>query len=658
MLARRAREGMARLVTPVELVRSRVKGLATGGKTAHCPAHDDKRNSLSIDGGSDGRVLLKCHAGCAVGEICKALGLEFRDLFPENGGTSLKRTIAATYDYRDERGELLYQAVRFNPKDFQQRCPDGNGGWRWSLNGVRRVPYRLPGLLLAPAVEVVWITEGEKDVENLIALGLTATTNAGGGGKWRAEYDEPFRGRRVAILPDNDDMGEKHARSVARHLITVATEVRILRLPGLPPKGDVSDWLRAGGTKDELLRLHAETHQVVAEDLVDSVPRPWVRIADVQRESVRWLWQYRVPFGKLTTVDGDPGLGKSTLMTEIAARATTGRPLPGGRSVEPCGVVFLSAEDSLADTIRPRLEAAGADLSRVLAMTEILELPKALPSVEEAVREVKAGLVVIDPLVAYLGAETNTFRDQDVRRALGPISEFADRTGAAVVMIRHLNKKTDGGNPLYRGGGSIGIIGAARSGLLIAKDPEDEERRILAVLKANLCFPPAALSFRLQTTGEAHRIEWLGENGASGTDLLGGQQAAEEKGALEHAKDVLREILGGGPIAARAAQKQAQEAGISSRTLDRAKATLRVVATKAVVTGTWTWSIPRAGKTAKPREDDRPTDKIGDLDENSPVRTTTNYTESLDERQHRQECQGIAKGTKYANLGDVEEGLL
>jgi putative DNA primase/helicase len=163
--------------------------------------------------------------------------------------------IAATYDYRVKDSALLYQTVRLrNPKDFFQRRPDGGGGWINNLKGVRRVPYRLPDVL-ASGDAVVIIVEGEKDADRLAALGLVATTNVGGASKWRDEYSEHLRGRRVAILPDNDDAGRAHSEQVARSLHGVAGEVCILDLPGLPEKGDVSDWLDAGGTVVELQRL-------------------------------------------------------------------------------------------------------------------------------------------------------------------------------------------------------------------------------------------------------------------------------------------------------------------------------------------------------------------------------------------------------------------
>jgi putative DNA primase/helicase len=177
----------------------------------------------------------------------------------------------AIYDYRDEHSSLLFQVCRFGPKKtFAQRAPDGNGGWRvntegkWTIAGVRRVVYRLPELLAAPADQLVFVVEGEKDVDRLASLGLVATCNPGGAGKWRARYAVFFQQRDVVILPDNDDAGRDHARSVAANLEPFTASVRLLELPNLPPKGDISDWFAAGGNLEELLKLAAEAPAFLA----------------------------------------------------------------------------------------------------------------------------------------------------------------------------------------------------------------------------------------------------------------------------------------------------------------------------------------------------------------------------------------------------------
>jgi hypothetical protein len=258
--------------SPVQRLLARLEGVTRtpNGWDALCPAHDDHRPSLGVAEGADGRALVCCRSrGCRVDDVVAAVGLEAGDLFASReavraavGKTGLG-PVVATYDYTDPQGRLLYQVTRHRPKTFRQRRPDGRGGWVHSLAGVARVPYRLPAVLAAPLDVPVFVVEGEKDADALAALGLVATTNAQGAGKWKTldpdTAEATFRGRNVVILPDNDTPGRQHAADVAARLAPVAASVKVLNLPGLPPKGDTSDWLAAGGTAKKLLDLVRST---------------------------------------------------------------------------------------------------------------------------------------------------------------------------------------------------------------------------------------------------------------------------------------------------------------------------------------------------------------------------------------------------------------
>ncbi len=235
------------------------------GWQARCPAHDDDRPSLSVHAGDDGRVLLNCHAGCGFADVLTALDLETRDLFPDNGQAGdkaavTKRRIVETYPYADERGKLLYQVVRFDPKGFAQRRPDGDD-WIWNLRGVRRVLYRLPELLKAESGCVVYVIEGEKDVDRLRAVGMIATCNAGGAAKWKHVDDSPLHGRHVVVIPDNDGPGIRHAHQVAAALHGKAASVKVLGPLVKIEHGDVSDWLDADNDPDDLDRLAVEAQE-------------------------------------------------------------------------------------------------------------------------------------------------------------------------------------------------------------------------------------------------------------------------------------------------------------------------------------------------------------------------------------------------------------
>lgn len=252
-----------------------------------------------------------------------------------------------------------------------------------------------------------------------------------------------------------------------------------------------------------------------------------VNLADVEPVRVSWVWPGRIPAGRLTVLDGDPGLGKSTITLDLAARITRGDAMPDGAPGLnlPRGVILMGAEDGLADTVRPRLDAARADVRRVVALADVRDGDRyRLPTVadvdrlERAQRAVDAALLVVDPLAAFLGHGVDGHRDTEVRQALAELAALAERTGLAVLVLRHLSK-SGGANPLYRGGGSIGVIAAARSGLLLAADPDDPTRRVLASTKCNLAPMPPSLALTLDHADGVARVLWLGKDERRATDL-------------------------------------------------------------------------------------------------------------------------------------------
>jgi len=250
--------GYERIFAALRNVRAR-----NGGWMACCPAHDDRNPSLSLKINDRGDLLARCHAGCSFSSIAAGLGIDETEFFMDATREKPKRKFGESYDYLDEDGKLVYQVVRWEPKGFSQRKPKvenprGRDDWDWNMEGVRRVLYHLPELLenkRERKPRAVWVVEGEKDVLNLAEIGLLATTNSGGAGKWDESFNEVLSGCRVYIIPDNDAPGESHAEAVKAALEGKAAGVSIVRLPGLSESQDVSDWLRSGKTKDDLIGL-------------------------------------------------------------------------------------------------------------------------------------------------------------------------------------------------------------------------------------------------------------------------------------------------------------------------------------------------------------------------------------------------------------------
>jgi hypothetical protein len=356
-------------------------------------------------------------------------------------------------------------------------------------------------------------------------------------------------------------------------------------------------------------KTEAEVPKPPPGDVKDDRPSAVVtNLADVVEEPIFWLWPGRLAFGKFNLCDGDPGDGKSLFTIDLAARVTTGRPLPGFYSgPEAASVVILAAEDGIADTVKPRFTAAGGDPSLVHVMTGTRRgkkdgfpsLTKDVAALADLVRGVGARLVIIDPLTSYLGG-CDTHKDAEVRQALTPLVAMASETGACVLAVRHLSK-AEARAALYRGGGSIAFIGVARGALLLARHPDDKARRVVAVSKSNLAAEAQSWVFSVVTDNrgrasiawEPHPSELTAEDLVRAMDERG--KGRTDADTVEgQAVAFLRETLAHGPKLSKDVEEEAREAhSISERTLNRARQTLKVTASVTV--------MPPATKSGKPR---------------------------------------------------------
>jgi hypothetical protein len=312
---------------------------------------------------------------------------------------------------------------------------------------------------------------------------------------------------------------------------------------------------------------------------------------DVTPAAIRWLWPGYVPLGKLSVIEGDPGLGKSLLTVQLAAAVTTGMSLtlPGWERRPAADVVFVTYEDGNADTNVPRLIAAGADLFRVAfvkgvrghdGFADLFTVPGSIPQLKALVTERHAALVVIDPLSASLGSDIDSYKDQDIRRALAPVAHMADDTGAAFHVVRHLAKAASR-RAILSGGASIGISGAARTVLTVGHAEDDATHRILAVVKCNVAVMAPSLIYSVVANAEGQPVvEWHGSSTVTADDLAasrGDEPGGRNGGACDEVEGCLREWLIANPMSRKDVFALADHAGFAHRTVDRAAEKLGVV---------------------------------------------------------------------------------
>jgi 5S rRNA maturation endonuclease (ribonuclease M5) len=501
----------------------------------HCPNHHDDRPSLSVSI-RDPKVLIHCNAGCRQDVVLWTL--QQHGLWPTssrnghdrtpasqggNGGAAGRR-IVATYDYTDATGAVLFQVVRFEPKDFRMRRPDGKGGWTWKLDGVTPVLYRLPEVMAAVRRgETVYIVEGEKDVEALRAAGAVATCNPGGAGKWRPEFTETLRGAHVAVVRDTDEPGRRHAAQVVASLRGVAASVRLVEAKA---GKDAADHLAAGfglddfvdiplpeppdGADDvEFLKLLAEPGAGGAAGATstahDAPPDSIVSIADTgvsaitmnppangtfcfrrpaellaaAPEQTPWVWHGHLARGALTVLGGREKSGKSTFVWGLIAALLSGRDFCGKPTTQTTVVVLT--EESPA-TVAEKLERFGiapdAPLS-ILTRSDVRGRPEWSAVVAAAGAEAArlgAGLVVIDTLSYWAALPPDAENSAGaMAEALRPLLELAGR-GLAVLCLHHVNKA----HGELRGSTAIGAT--ADLIVTLTREPEAPSRRRLEVV--------------------------------------------------------------------------------------------------------------------------------------------------------------------------------
>ena len=466
---------------------TQVKHIGGDEYQALCPFHRDKKPSLNFH---NGKGTYLCHGCGEKGDLFhfygKVNGLDTRADFPKilKGIASdfgvqcqeRKSRIVKAYDYTDETGNLLFQACRMDPKDFRQRHKNGKG-WTWNLKGIRRVLYRLPQIVKAHEVLLV---EGEKDAETVAGMGLTGTTCPMGAGKWLPEYSESLKGKSVILIPDNDEAGRTHMTKVASSLKGFAKSLKWIDLPGLPNKGDLSDWAAAFDDPTEAGERLAVMIEQAEPYEVPTPPSSIISAADLLRleiPEIKWAVKGIIPEG-LTILAGKPKMGKSILALNLCIAVALGTKALGYANTEQGAVFYLALED-VKRRLKSRLKDCLMDDS-----TEGLTVPKKLSFATEWPRMGAGGLskldreisavgdvrmVVIDTLKMIRPIEKANKRLYDLDyEPIQRLKTLADKHGIAVVVIHHL-RKSAGEDVMDTMSGSFGLTGASDTNIVVSR---------------------------------------------------------------------------------------------------------------------------------------------------------------------------------------------
>ena len=505
-----------------------VKG---GGQeySARCPAHDDRKNSLSVSQGSDGRILLHCHAGCRPETIVAAMGLTMNDLFPkrEDYPENAKRAqpekgrVTDEYIYFDASGCPILKKVRLEHSDGKSFYWQSFDGASWK-NGRRGITPPLFNQNAIADTRDVFIVEGEKDVLTMKRAGFTAVTLPdGAGSKWREEYGPLFRGKEVCILPDNDAAGAGYAAMLAGKLFRYADHVKILDLhaewPSIWEKGDISDYCDTYGeeeTGDAVRRMKSRARPWLPNN---STPSRFTakRASEFGEDNTRFVWYPYIPVGDYSVLMAEGGAGKTMFCCGIAATLSRNELLPGDdRNISPPegNILLISAEDR-GELLKKRLYESGANLDKILILdcmdSEGLDFNEGIGEFHRLLKDAKPILVIIDPWHAFLGDKVDINRVNALRPVLQKLANIAKDVNCGMILVSHVNKRSQGENINNSATGSVDLINAARSAFKIVKcdQPGSEDERVAVHTKSNYAREGKSVCYSITENGG---VRWTG----------------------------------------------------------------------------------------------------------------------------------------------------
>lgn len=564
-----------------------------------CPAHDDKEASLSARF-ENGKILLHCHAGCDTAAVIEAMGLKTGDLFEKPQNSEVQTAI---YPYYDSNGHLIAEKVRKPGKKFTWRRSDGVGGYQYGLGGVQVPLYNLPAIKDS---DYVFLVEGEKDVETMKRLCQPAVSGANGAAKWEDHYTQALQGKKVMIIPDNDQPGRAYAVKAATALKGTAKSIHIMNLaeiwPEIPEKADITDYINTKGQAGvtELMNYFDQVpeyisgHEVVTVDsgqncpVVPAVPKKLVKSSEIEAQEKRWLLYPYFQEYKLGLIVGEAGSCKTQFTLKLAAFFTSGKLFWNENPLEerkPLKIIYLSGEDAVDDTLKPRFAAMGGNEENMFFLdngTSYEPLTIYSPELIGFIEEVHPDIIMFDPLQGYYEKGANANDGVQIRKQAMYLTALAERYKFTPIGIMHPNKN-DMMKAADRVSGSKEIVNVARTALYLGKDPENKERVNVAMSKWNGPIGDS-FSFHLEKLGfddRGHSIVgdliYEGPCNKSADQIASGAIPRERTApAVDELTEMLQEMLreDNGQVIVSEAKAAAKEMGFNYSSLQRAKRNL------------------------------------------------------------------------------------
>ena len=556
-----------------------------------CPCHHDKKASLSIDKIGD-RILLHCFAGCKSEDILAAVGLTFSDLsdtaktqtYIDKLERSKGKPISAIYKYYDENEKYLYEKIRFHDKDMLIGIYDHSTEYfQYGLNGMQKTLFHLPQLIKGISTgEKIFYVEGEKDVLTLESMGLIATT-AGSTNDWKSEYAPYFKNADVVILPDNDEPGQTLAEKVAKDLNGIAAKTLIVKTSNLP-KGDVTDYIQEGHTKEDLLQLIKTAEKEIKSKTkkTSGFPLDMVSMEDIEEKPPEWLIPNYIPKRNITTMAGDGGSGKTTVWCEIAASISAGRPcfltkesIPETFQHGPGETVFFfSAEDSAESILKGRLRKNNAILPNILTIDmkddRFQHIRFDSEFLEDLIIKHKPVLLIFDPLQAFIPPHIRMCDRNAMRSCMRPLISLGEKYDCTSLVIVHSNKQS-GLWGRRRMADSADIWDISRSVLMVGETKE-KGIRYISHEKSNYGMTADTVLFSI----EKEQVIFKNYTDKKDRDFVTEvDYSIRQAPQREEAKEFILDFLKDGTKEVSEMEEAANSVGISSKTLRHAKEELK-----------------------------------------------------------------------------------